>query len=796
MARICVGLSIASAPKILNEIIVNSLEATPGVDLVVRDASDPGGGVDVWIVAGLTQPQDLVGRSGVKRVIDIDLDGRSLTIHWKGHAAARIANFSSANLQSLVKEGLEKADPAAAAGAEDRAGCAPTIRELFSDRRRPLRAAVSSDRVRAQRKDIAGVLARLAAKALQRRAASRRGDDAEFAAFVRLLSEAAGGRSEASLPELGRMEALFSLTADERDLLFLCAAVEVEPLAARMLALLNDQAGRRWPTIAAAGELGMDTLALAERMTPAGPLLRYGLCRFESEGPVSMRSIAAHPDVWPLILGMDRSPPIESEILDEKLLDHVVGADALRQSVKDTASALRDIKDTLPVVAVAGDVGVGRSDIAKALAAGLRGRLLTVPGRFLEGEAAVGVVEREATLLGAAVMVTEQETAHPPAWRLLVQRLEAPLFVSVEPSRIGSLGRETPRAIRVVAAPARDLAQRKRLWAAHAPASWPAGEIDGLASRFDFGKPQIASALALAAAAVDPKIKPGPTIDDVHSACIQIREVDFDGLAERLDCPYTRDDIVLRPETESELELALAWSRSAGSLFGPDGRAANLRAGEGLACLFSGPPGCGKTLCAQILAAEAKYDFYRVDLSQCVDKFVGEGEKRIARLFAQAQRSRVALFLDEADAVCGKRTELRDSSDRWANFGVNVMLQELDKFSGLVVLATNLASSMDDAFLRRMRVRAEFYPPDAADRAKIWEMLLPRPPMRAADIRIDLLASFDLTGGEIRNAIYTAHLRATGSTPTMADCCGALMRELKKKGRIVDLAPLARWKRP
>jgi SpoVK/Ycf46/Vps4 family AAA+-type ATPase len=181
-----------------------------------------------------------------------------------------------------------------------------------------------------------------------------------------------------------------------------------------------------------------------------------------------------------------------------------------------------------------------------------------------------------------------------------------------------------------------------------------------------------------------------------------------------------------------------------------------------------------------------------------VDKFIGESEKKLTALFNEAQRSRVALFFDEADALFGKRTEVRDSHDRYANITVDHLLQRLDSFGGLAILATNAPGNLDDAFLRRLRIRAEFPAPEAADRRRIWEKLLPPEESRSKDIDIPRLAdAFELVGGEIRNAIYTAHLLAAderGATLAMRHCVAGLWRELRKTGRLSDVSELGPWR--
>jgi SpoVK/Ycf46/Vps4 family AAA+-type ATPase len=202
-------------------------------------------------------------------------------------------------------------------------------------------------------------------------------------------------------------------------------------------------------------------------------------------------------------------------------------------------------------------------------------------------------------------------------------------------------------------------------------------------------------------------------------------------------------------------------------------------------------------MAAQIVAREIDYALYRIDLSQVFDKFIGESEKKLAALFDEAERSRVALFFDEADSCFGKRTELRDSHDRYANMGTNFLLQRLESFSGLAILATNFASNIDDAFVRRLRVKAEFTAPGPGERRKIWTLLLPPEKDRAEDIDLSVLAdAFEIVGGEIRNSIYTAHLLAAAEDAPLAmrHCVRGLWRELGKIGRLPDRSRLGVWR--
>jgi hypothetical protein len=375
----------------------------------------------------------------------------------------------------------------------------------------------------------------------------------------------------------------------------------------------------------------------------------------------------------------------------------------------------------------------------------------------------------------------------------VIEQPDEAVFLVCAPDTLGPILRKLRRPVIEIAAPRRDLAQRARLWTALGPPGLTPAEIDDIAARFDFGRDQIRPAIDLATQ----RSTGVPDLAALKSACETLRDTRFAGTAERLVCPFEPDDIILSPQTQAELDLAMAWARDGARLFSPDGPGAALRAGGGLSCLFSGPPGVGKTMAAQIIARQVDYALYRIDLSQVMDKFIGESEKRLAGLFDEAERSRVALFFDEADALFGKRTQVRDSHDRYANITVDYLLQRIEAFDGFAILATNLAGNIDEAFLRRVRIRAEFAPPGPQDRRRIWSRLLPPEDQRAPDVDVALLADpFDLVGGEIRNAIYSAHLLASQQQEPlgMVHCVRGLWREVRKIGRVTDLAHLGPWR--
>jgi hypothetical protein len=258
------------------------------------------------------------------------------------------------------------------------------------------------------------------------------------------------------------------------------------------------------------------------------------------------------------------------------------------------------------------------------------------------------------------------------------------------------------------------------------------------------------------------------------------------------------DDLVVPPALRCQLADILAWYRCSGRVYGEMAMDSRNPLGRGLTCLFSGPPGTGKTFAAQCLANGMGLNLYRVDLSQVVSKYIGETEKALATVFEEAEAGHGVLLFDEADALFGKRSEVKDAHDRYANIEVGYLLQRLELFEGVTILATNLRSNLDPAFLRRIRFLLEFPMPDAAMRRRLWEQSLPGPKFRADDLALELfVARFRLSGGSIHNiGLAAAHLAA--ATPSGRVTTGQLVRatyrELEKAGQgrsPAEFGPLA-----
>jgi SpoVK/Ycf46/Vps4 family AAA+-type ATPase len=275
--------------------------------------------------------------------------------------------------------------------------------------------------------------------------------------------------------------------------------------------------------------------------------------------------------------------------------------------------------------------------------------------------------------------------------------------------------------------------------------------ITAVAQQFKFG-PRV-----IAAAAADG--------GDLWQACRERASRELDELADRIVPRYGWDDIVLAPDVVHDLKAAAAQVRHSALVYGAHGFAKKYPRGRGISLLLSGPSGTGKTMAAEVIANDLALDLYRIDLSRVVSKYIGETEKNLRAVFDAAEASGAVLLFDEADALFGKRSEVKDSHDRYANIEVSYLLQRMECYSGLAILATNMKGHLDGAFMRRLRYVIDVPFPDVAARRLIWQKAFPTE-MPRATLDFDALARLDIAGGNIAViAINAAFLAAADATP-------------------------------
>ncbi len=260
------------------------------------------------------------------------------------------------------------------------------------------------------------------------------------------------------------------------------------------------------------------------------------------------------------------------------------------------------------------------------------------------------------------------------------------------------------------------------------------------------------------------------------------------GMAQRIPTGFKWDDLVLPKDTLDSVREVLRFARYKPVLLEEWGFAAKLPYGRGVSAILHGPPGNGKTMVAQLLANELGYDLYRIDLSQVVNKYIGETEKNLAKIFDEAETSHAILFFDEADSLFAKRTSVTSANDRYANLEVNYLLQRMEVFDGVTLLATNLEQGIDEAFKRRVRFSVGFELPEADERARLWKSMFPPKAPLAPNVDWELLArQFEMAGGYIKKAVLRAALMAAegNRAVTTADLVEAARLEYREMGRII-----------
>jgi hypothetical protein len=403
------------------------------------------------------------------------------------------------------------------------------------------------------------------------------------------------------------------------------------------------------------------------------------------------------------------------------------------------------------------------------------------------------LLEREATLLGFGLYL--DATGRDPADLATVGALEDAIQHLGTFLVVGSRERwQTDRETLAVRLSKPDTGAQRSLWQGALAGVHHSldGHVEELVQQFDLGPEAISRAVGAAQSrarlrAPDDGAAVGAA--DLWAACRELAGWQLDELAQRIVPCYAWDDIVLPEDVNRQLREIAAQVANRPQVYETWGFGAKLSRGRGISALFAGPSGTGKTMAAEILARHLDLDLYRIDLAGVVSKYIGETEKNLKKVFDTAEESGAILFFDEADALFGKRTEVKDSHDRYANIEVNYLLQRMEDYRGLAILATNRKSALDRAFLRRLRFLVDFPFPDAASRCVIWKKVFPA---KAAVDGLDpgFLARLEITGGNIRNiALNAAFLAADeGALIGMAQVMHATRREYAKIDKLATQA--------
>ena len=608
----------------------------------------------------------------------------------------------------------------------------------------------------------------------------------------------------AAPPALEQLTGLFRLSALERDVVVLCLAPELDAGFERLYAYVQDDTTRTFPSMHLANALfGADSGAVARRaLAPRSPLLRFRLVMVEpprhSGDALATRPLRLPPRIVEYARGTNRIEETAGAFV--RPVERAGLAAAQAELAERLQRALTRRSGGRPGVNLLGPPGCGKRAVARGLSERLGLQLVEVDAARMpppgpEREDVLRLLEREAGLLRLAFYVGEPPDAHDRAsvrsFEDLAERL-GPFVIAGSARRLASQ-RFVPARV-----PAPDAQAQVELWnGALESAGIPPREVTAaLAQQFDFGPAAIHGAVgaARARAALRGTGPEGVGDSDLWSAGREQAAWSLDDLAQRLSPAASWEDIVAPDEVLAQLREIAAQVAHRARVYDRWGFSRRLSRGRGITALFGGPSGTGKTMAAEILASELELDLYRVELAGLMDKYVGETEKNLRAVFDAAERSGSILFFDEADALFGKRTDVKDSHDRYANIEVNYLLQRMEDYRGLAILATNRKAVLDRAFLRRLRFVVDFSPPDARSRRLIWKGVFP-PEAELGRLDLEALARLELTGGHIKTiAVNAAFLAAGEDAPiAMRHVMHAARREYAKLDRAPSKSEFGRY---
>ncbi len=644
---------------------------------------------------------------------------------------------------------------------------------------------------------------------LEVHAAQIEGDGAAVSSAEKELDEAQQDLNQVAegLPAPSALETLcaaFGLSPFERDLLLLCAGLELDSSFTPLCSALQGDSRKAYPTFS----LAMKALQGAHwsALLPAAPLRRWRLVEVGAGDALTTSPLRIDERVLHHLVGLS--------YLDERLLwmaDRVFVPEELPPSHSALANRIADIlsKDGVlanPVIQLCGGEEVGKQAIAASACSGIGVQLhavhaVDIPANVSEREALTRIWEREAFLSGTALLVDCEDLDGKDgrdrmhAVVSFVENAQCMIFVT---SRQPLIFKRRPALRLDVERPSPT--EQQALWqrGLGLAAQGLDGQLEGLVAQFNLGPREIQAASTEALAGwskEDGELgESGELAPVLWNACrIQARPR-LEDLAQRIDPAATWDDLVLpEPQLQILREIGVHL-RGRARVYDAWGFASKGSRGLGISALFAGDSGTGKTMAAEVLANDLKLDLYRIDLSQVVSKYIGETEKNLRRVFDAAENGGAILLFDEADALFGKRSEVKDSHDRYANIEISYLLQRMEAYRGLAILTTNMKSALDRAFLRRIRFIVQFPFPDASNRAEIWRRIFPEE-TPTDGLAFEKLARLNVAGGNIRNiALYAAFLAAdSGESVGMAHLLRAARVEYAKMERALTEGEIGGW---
>jgi ATPase family associated with various cellular activities (AAA)/Winged helix domain, variant len=603
---------------------------------------------------------------------------------------------------------------------------------------------------------------------------------------------------------LARLRRVFSLSELDIQIVAVLLAPELDHELERALTFAVDDFTRKRGDVGFVARLiGAGDPAATDdvlvRLGDDAPLRRHSVVAVAATAdvPATMRPVRIADRIVAFLRGHDAIDEIVRGLVrvdaDPPLLADVVMAPERVAQVERALESSRNAR-----VLLAGPDGVGRAMVVEALL-GQTGRIavridiaaIVAEGRIPERVAAA---LREAALRDACAIVDGGTAIGDDVPRPLVHAiadgaagLAVPIVFTLS-GRPAWLAHAVPDLLELDI-PAPTFRERLEVWRRALGALASPDDLEIVASRYAFTGATIVRAARRAIASArlrdaDARV----TLDDLGDAARLMFTHRLGGMAQRIPTGFKWDDLVLPKDTLEAVREVVRFARYRPFLLEDWGFAAKLPYGRGISAILAGPPGTGKTMVAQLLAKELGFDLYRIDLSQVVNKYIGETEKNLAKVFDEAETSHAVLFFDEADSLFAKRTNVTSSNDRYANLEVNYLLQRMETYEGVTLLATNLEQGLDEAFKRRVRFAIQFELPEADERRRLWRSMFPAQVPLAPDIDWDMIAKrFEMAGGYIKKAVLRAALMAAEAQRplTTADLLEAARQEYREMGRII-----------
>ena len=607
------------------------------------------------------------------------------------------------------------------------------------------------------------------------------------------------------LPPHGALTQLgdkFNLSPFEIRILLLCVAVELDPIVGQLCADFHGNTELQYPTPFIAYNIFPD--ATWSAFNPSSPLIKWKLIELKTDKIFTKSAIKIDTSILLYLLGNSSEDPELQSIIKPVNLDsnHQTLPLSHQRIVAQIIEIISRSTEFFPdnsVIVLCGDDRRAKTDLA-ARAASVSGSIinqislswlaatLNSPTSELNLETFITLSTRFARLTDSFFLINcdDINLAEPTEIKLLNQLLEQSLnpiiILSLTPLNIAD------RSTIAIDVPKLTPDEQATIWHLHLGETVSElGEyIDSLTNQFNLPATAIESACLHSLASMQQSIKANTDFDlktALWDNCRIYARPRLDSLATRIETQKTWDDLILPLDKKQALKEIVWHARQKYTVYGEWGFGKETR-GLGINALFFGTSGTGKTTAAEIIAKELRLDLYRIDLSAVVSKYIGETEKNLAQIFAAAESSSVVLLFDEADSLFGKRSQVKDSRDRYANLEVSYLLQRMEAYQGLSILTTNFRDAIDSGFERRLRFVVEFPFPDIAQRFEMWQRVFPEK-TPTAGLDFPKLANLAVTGANIRNiALNGAFLAAqAGEMVQMKHLFEAAFKECKKEGR-------------